>query len=85
MHPGVSHGEETRPGWWVRAARKSAGKTREELEQLTDVHRTTVYKWEHPKRTVPWVTWLGILHALGLPADWRPPSTDVADDDDEES
>lgn len=79
----MSRERETRPGAWVRAARKAVGKSQADLVEVTGSHRTTVYRWERVDSSVDLVTWLGILHALGLPADWQPPvDGDPVDGDD---
>lgn len=72
MHVDVAKERETRPGSWVKAARKAVGRSQSDLVDLTGSHRTTVYRWERDDGEVDLVTWLGILHALGLPATWKP-------------
>lgn len=61
------------PCGWVKAARNAAGKTQEDLEELADVRRSTVHRWE-TGTTVHYVTWRGILSVLNLPEDWTPDS-----------
>lgn len=56
----------------VRAARLAKGITQAELAQILDVTVMTVSRRETGTSPTTWEIWLGITHALGLPADWAP-------------
>jgi transcriptional regulator with XRE-family HTH domain len=68
----------------VRAARKSAGLTQEELGQRIGVTRASVSQWEHhdaARRTVPrWEHIASVSAVTGAPQDWL-----MSDDSDLES
>ncbi len=79
---------ETRPGGWVEAARTEAGRrtakakgepgdkikavSQMKLATLVGRHVSAVARWESNEGEVDYVVWLGVLHALGIEADWEP-------------
>lgn len=71
---------ETRPGWWVEAARveagKRAGKSRPisqmKLATLAGRHVSAVSRWETEEGEIDYLAWVGLLALLELPIDWEP-------------
>jgi DNA-binding XRE family transcriptional regulator len=57
---------------WVRAARQEAQITQQDLAQRLDVSVPTVSARERGEYKVYVETWLAILAACGLKADWTP-------------
>lgn len=60
------------PAAWVLAARTARGLTQDALSRRLDVASMTISKRERGAIKVPWENWLGMLHALDLPAAWEP-------------
>jgi transcriptional regulator with XRE-family HTH domain len=58
---------------WARAARDAANLTQEDLAKRLDVGFSTVSHREGGRQKIYVETWLAILNACGLPADWMPP------------
>jgi hypothetical protein len=60
------------PASWVLAAREARGLTQDAMSRRLDVASMTISKRERGVIKVPWENWLGMLHALDLPAGWEP-------------
>lgn len=79
---------DTRPGRWVRAARVEAARrdgrdktiSQMELAVLIGKDKSAVYRWETPDGTIDYLSWVGMLTVLGLPAEWEPGKPDGLDD-----
>lgn len=72
---------ETRPGWWVEAARAEAGRIKGKerpvsqmrLATLAGRHVSAVARWESDDGEIDYLSWVGLLTLLELPVDWEPP------------
>lgn len=60
-------------GQKIKALRTAKVLTQRDLAELVKIETRTVARWEQDD--LDYVTWLGVLNALGLPADWEPPET----------
>lgn len=65
-------------GSGVKILREARGMTQRDLAELLRVETRTVARWEHDNSDgvvigeIDYLPWLGVLHALGAPADWEP-------------
>jgi transcriptional regulator with XRE-family HTH domain len=67
--------EFTEPGSRVIAALAATGVSQAELARRLGLNQTTVNRWCRGHAVVSRMAWLAVTQALGLPADWQPPST----------
>jgi hypothetical protein len=64
---------DVRPGSWVKAARLAVGvSSQTDLAALVGRDKATVTRWEGTEGEIDYVSWVGVLTLLGLPADWQP-------------
>lgn len=62
-----------RPGSWVAAVRAETKiGSQMELGILIGRDKSAVTRWEGAEGEIDYVSWLGILAALGLPSTWKP-------------
>jgi hypothetical protein len=72
---------ETRPGWWVEAARREAARIQKRERPVSQMklasqagrHVSAIARWESDGGEIDYLSWVGILHLLDLPVDWEPP------------
>lgn len=67
--------ESMEPGSRVIAALAATGVSQAELARRLALNQTTVNRWCNGRAVVSKMAWLAVTQALGLPADWQPPST----------
>lgn len=66
--------ESTEPGARVVAALAATRVSQAELARRLALSQTTVNRWCRGLAPVSRMAWLAVTQALGLPADWRPPT-----------
>lgn len=74
MHPQVAtrdEGTQIDPKWLV-AAMAERDVSSAALARRLEVDDTTIYRWRKGDSPITRLAWLGVLHALDLPAAWEP-------------
>lgn len=57
---------------WLAAAKAARGTSWAVLARRLEVDESTVYRWRTGDSPITRVIWLSVLHALDLPASWKP-------------
>lgn len=70
----VTPPESTESGTRVVAALAATRVSQAELARRLGLNQTTVNRWCRGLAPVSRMAWLAITQALGLPADWQPPT-----------
>lgn len=66
------------PAAWLAAALEVTGVSQSELARRIGAAAGTINRYKQGKLAISMRTWFALTHALGLAADWQPPSTPEA-------